>query len=333
MHRIAIVGMGGFGSNLARQVDAHPDATLAAVVDVAEENLVAAAEHHGLPDEALFTDDAAMYDAADPDAVLVATPPAFHLEQVERALENDCHVLCEKPVVMDTDEAVALRDLERSTDRVVMTGYQRHLNPGFVHARERWRDGGPEPTFVTGELTQDWRDVFESGENWRTDPEVGGYGHLFSVGTHVVESVLWLTGLTPASVSAEMTFHDDAGRIDEQASLAVRFENGATATLADTATAPATREHIHVWDDAGAVYLEGENWGRRHLTVYDGDNEDVTPAVDYERTPSKVAAFLDAVESGSEPASTVQDAVRVTALLEAAYEAANEGRRVDVDLP
>jgi len=331
MHRIAIVGMGGFGHHLARQTVAHGDATLAAVVDLDEASLREAAAEYDLSEAQLFTDTDAMYDATDLDAVLVATPPAFHFEQVTDALDRGHHVLCEKPVVMDTEEARALADRAAATDRVVMTGYQRHLNPGFVHARERWQDGALEPTFVTGELTQDWTAHFESDDNWRTDPEIGGYGHLFSVGTHVVESILWLTGLTPDTVTAQMEFHDD-GRIDKQSSLTVRFENGATASIGDTATAPATREHIHVWDDEGAVYLEGEDWGRRELTVYDAANDDVTPAVDYDAAPSKVEAFLDAVDSGTEPPSTAEDALRVTALLEAAYESANENREVDVDL-
>lgn len=332
MLRIAIVGMGGFGHHLARQVLDHDDATLSAVVDLDEASLREAAAEYDLSDDDLFTDTDAMYDATALDAVLVATPPAFHFDQVTDALDRGHHVLCEKPVVMDTEEARALVDRADATDRVVMTGYQRHLNPGFVHAHERWHDADREPTFVTGELTQDWTDHFESGENWRTDPEIGGYGHLFSVGTHVVESILWLTGLTPESVTAQMEFHDDGERIDKQSSLTVRFENGATASIGDTATAPATREHIHVWDDEGAVYLEGVNWGRRELTVYDADNEDVTPDVDYDATPSKVDAFVEAIESGTEPPSTAEDALRVTALLEAAYESAQEGEAVSVDL-
>ena len=333
MIRTALLGFGGIGRHLAREVDDHPDGELAAVVDVDPDNLAEAGEAFGVDEGARFADEEAMYaGTADLDAVIVATPPAFHYDSVERAFERGLDVLCEKPVVMDLAEARDLCDLVESTGRTLMAGYQRHLNPGFVEAYERWHEGGREPTFLTGSLTQDWRHHFERGTNWRTDPDVGGGGHLFSVGTHVVESVLWATGLTPEAVTAEMSFHDDEERVDTRAALTVRFENGAVASLGDSATAPATREHVHVWDDDGAVYLEGRDWGRRELTVLDADGEDVTPPVDYDATPTKFEAFVEAVETGEDPPATARDALRVTALLEAAYESARTGERAAVDL-
>jgi len=331
MLRTALLGMGGFGAHLARQVNDTSGVTLAAVVDVNTENLEQATTEFDVPSENCYTDEEAMYEETDLDAVFIATPPAFHYEQIRRGFDHDLHVLCEKPVVMDLAAARDVLEWTEESDRVFMSGYQRHLDPAFVTARQRWQDDDREPTFVTGELTQDWTHHFEAGTNWRLDPKIGGRGHLFSVGTHVVESVLWMTGLTPESVSAEMTFYDDDQQIDQQASLSVRFEKGATATLADTATVPATREHIHLWDDDGAVYLDGEGWGRRSLTVLDETGEADTPEVTVE-PQTKVEAFVEAVEAGEEPPSTARDVLRVTALLDAAYESAREGRRVAVDL-
>ena len=333
MLRTALIGSGGIGTHLASEVRDHPDGELVAIVDVDAGSLAEAGEAFDVPDDALFTDEEELYAAmTELDAVIVATPPAFHFASVERAFDRDLHVLCEKPVVMDLAEARDLASLVEGTDRVLMAGYQRHLNPGFVHARERWRDGDVTPTFITGELTQDWRHYFDDGSNWRLDPTVGGGGHLFSVGTHVVESILWMTGLTPTSVSAEMEFYDEAERIDTQSSLTVRFENGAIASLGDSAVTPATREHIHVWDDDGAVYLSGRDWGRRELAVLDERGEDVTPEIEYDAAPSKFEAFADAIDGDHEPPATAEDALRVTALLEAAYESARRGERVAVDL-
>ena len=331
MFRTGLIGVGGIGAHLAREVVSHPDGRLDAAVDVNPDNLRRAGEEFGVDEAALYEDEAEMYEERDLDVVIIATPPGFHYEQIRAALDRDLHVLCEKPVVVDTEEARDVRDRVESSSSVLMAGYQRHLNPGFVAARERWREGDPEPTFVTGELTQDWTDHFEAGTNWRLDPDIGGGGHLFSVGTHVVESVLWMTGLTPATVSADMTFYDDDERIDQQSSLTVRFENGATASFADTAVVPATREHIHVWDDEGAVYLDGENWERRTLTLLDEEGEEHVPDLDYDGAPTKFEALVEAIETGTEPPATAEDALRVTALLEAAYESARTGRRVAVE--
>lgn len=332
MLRTAILGAGGIGTHLAREVRAHPDGTIAAVVDVNEDALEDLAAEHDLDESLLFTEESAMYEATDLDAVIIATPPAFHDDQIHAAFDRDLHVLCEKPVVVDRAAAERLRDRVADSELVFMAGYQRHLNPGFVAAYERYHEAGHEPTFMTGELTQDWRAHFESGTNWRTDPDIGGRGHLFSVGTHVVESVLWLTGLTPTAVSAEMEFHDDEQYIDTKSSLTVRFENGAVASFADSAVASATREHIHVWDDEGAVYLEGVDWDRRELTLVGADGDERVPDLNYDDAPSKFAAFHEAIRSGGESPATAEDVLVVTALLDAAYESARTGERVAVDL-
>lgn len=324
--------MGGIGVHLAREVNDHPEGTIAAVVDVDEAKLDDAAANYDLDESALFTDEAEMYSETALDAVVIATPPAFHDDQIHAALDRDLHVLCEKPVVIEQSAAERLHERVSESATAFMAGYQRHLNPGFVAAYDRYHEEGYEPTFMTGELTQDWTDHFERGTNWRTDPDVGGRGHLFSVGTHVVESVLWLSGLTPTAVSAEMEFYDDEQYIDTKSSLTVRFENGAVASFADSAVASATREHIHVWDEDGAVYLEGEGWGQRELSVVESDGSQRTPDLPYGDAPTKFAAFVEAIETGMEPPATAEDVLVATALLDAAYESARTGERVTVNL-
>lgn len=332
MLRTAVIGAGGIGIRLAREVSNHPDATIVALVDVSQPTLEEAAEDLGVGESMLYVDEETMYAETDLDAVIIATPPAFHHRQILTAFERDLHVLCEKPVVVDREEARDIAERAASGPNVLMAGYQRHLNPGFIRARERWHDGDLEPTFILGSLTQDWRGHFESGTNWRIDPDVGGRGHLFSVGTHVLESILWITGLTPESVRAEMTFYDDDQEIDQQAALVIRFQNGTIASLGDSAIVPATREHIQVWDDDGAVYLTGEGWGRRSLSLIDQDGNESTPDLDYDGAQGKFEAFVEAIETDSEPVATAEDVVRVTALLDAAYQSAHENRRVSVDL-
>ncbi|MCU4742431.1 Gfo/Idh/MocA family oxidoreductase [Halobacteria archaeon AArc-m2/3/4] len=332
MLHTAIIGMGGFGTNLARRVTDHPDATIAAAVDVNPDNLERAAGTFDLDDEILFTDAAEMYAESTLDAVVIATPPAFHRQQIQDAFDRGLHVLCEKPVVIDLEEAHEIAALAESSDLTLMAGYQRHLDPAFREGYRRWHEGDAEPTFITGELTQDWSAHFESGTNWRTDPEIGGRGHLFSVGTHVVESILWMTGLTPTHVAAEMEFYDDEEWIDMQSSLTVRFDNGSIASLADSAAVATERERIRIWDENGALQLNARDWGRPTLTELDTEGTETVREVDHEGAEGKFEAFARAIETGEEPPATVDDVLRVTALLDAAYESARTGERVAVDL-
>jgi predicted dehydrogenase len=130
-----------------------------------------------------------------------------------------------------------------------------------------------------------------------------------------------------------MTFVDEERRVDGAGSLRIRFEEGATATVALNGDAPATREHIHVWDDEGAVYLEGREWEPRHLKIIDADSTEHVPYVDRKNQHNRAAEFLDALRAGTDPPATARDGLRVTAVTEAAYESARaNGEWVTIDL-
>ncbi|WP_254663013.1 Gfo/Idh/MocA family protein, partial [Haladaptatus sp. W1] len=196
-------------------------------------------------------------------------------------------------------KARELAERAETSDQVLMVGYQRHLNEAFVEARERWADSELTPRFISAEITQDWISRFE--DTWRTNPDLSGGGNLYDTGSHLVDAVLWTTGLTPTSVQAEMKFADEDDRVDERAQLTVAFENGASASISVFSDAPCVREHIHVWDDEGAVYLEGRQWEPRQLTEIREDSTTVSPYIDQQRSEDKAAVFIDCIESGKTP--------------------------------
>lgn len=326
--RIGLVGLGYIGTTVGGQFDTHPDATVRAICDLDDDRLTTVGAEFDVPTDRRYTEYAAMLDdpAAELDAVLVGTPHTLHYEQVVAALERDCHVYCDKPLATELDHARELVASADRTDRTLMVGYQRHLQTAFRTARERFVD--ESPTWLTASITQDW--IADSAGTWRLDPDLSGGGFLYDTGSHLLDGVLWTTGLEPASVAASMDFHDDEERIDRRAHLDVRFENGATGTFSLHGDAPSVREHVHCWDDEGAIYLEGTQWGSRDVFEIDSDASEHVPHIDPRREQSRGDAFLESIRDGTEPPATARDALRVTALTEAAYEAARTGERVSV---
>ena len=211
-----------------------------------------------------------------------------------------------------------------------MVGYQRHLNPSYDLARERWALGDREPRFVTGEITHDWRSYYETMDDWRMDPDLSGGGHLLNVGTHVIDAILWTTGLTPTHVNAHVDFHDSEQVIDRQSSINVEFANGAIANVSDTGIVARTREHVHIWDEEGAVYLEGREWDDRTGYTIDAEGTEHSPHLDYSRRLSKGRAFLDSIVAGTEPPATVRDGALATLVTMAAYESGRRNERVEL---
>ncbi|MFC6717226.1 Gfo/Idh/MocA family protein [Natrialbaceae archaeon GCM10025810] len=326
--RIGIVGLGYIGTTVGEQLHRHPNSTVTAICDLEPAVLAEVGERFGVEDRHRYADYEAMLEAAPLDAVLVGTPHTLHYEQVRAALEAGLDVYCDKPLTTDLERARELTRLAESGEETLMVGYQRHLQTAFRTARRRWRDG-PTPSWFTASITQGWID--DSMGTWRLDPSLSGGGFLYDTGSHVLDGVLWTTGLEPASVAASMDFYDEDERIDRRAHLDVRFENGATGTFSFNGDAPAVREHVHVWDDEGAVYLEGKEWRSRRVFEIDAESTEHVPYVDPRREQSRADAFLECVLEGTEPPATARHALRVTALTEAAYEAARSGRRVTID--
>ncbi|MFC4552784.1 MULTISPECIES: Gfo/Idh/MocA family protein [Halorussus] len=327
--KVGVIGGGYIGTTVGQLFNQDPRATVTALADVSEEVQHTAGEQLYVGEGSRYDDYQEMLDTEELDAVLVGTPHTFHHEHVTAALDRGLHVLCDKPLTTDLEEARDLAERAESGDEVLMVGYQRHLNPAFETARERFRDGG-NPQFISAEITQDWIRRFE--DTWRTDPDLSGGGNLYDTGSHLIDAVLWTTGLTPASVSAEMVFADEESRVDERAILTVEFENGADATISVHSDAPCVREHIHIWDEEGAVYLEGRQWEEREMSEIQADSTTVIPFIDRDDQRNKAETFVDCIERGEEPPATARDALAVTALTEAAYESARREERVPVGL-
>lgn len=328
--RVGVVGCGFIGKTVGGEFVAHDDATVAALVDVADEPLATAGDELGVGAASRYTDYQTMLDDEPLDAVLIGTPHTLHYEQVLAAFERDLHVLCDKPLTTDLERARDLVARDEARDEVLMVGFQRHLYRSFIEARKVWVEGDREPRWMTAEVSQDWVDRFEG--TWRQNPELSGGGYLYDTGSHLLDCVLWSTGLTPEAVSASMRFIDEDRRVDGRATVTVRFTNGATASVSISGETPCVREHVRMWDEQGAVALDSQDWESNEYVEIDARSGEYRPSLDRELERTKAAAFVEAVRTGDPPAATALDGLRVTAVTEAAYESArNDGSFVAID--
>lgn len=327
--RVGVIGVGLLGRVIGTQLLSRPDASLVAITDVSDSARSEGGEALSVPESSQYEDYEAMFDTEDLDGVVITTPHAFHYEQISAAFDRGLHVLCEKPLVLNVDEAIELRERATDLELTLMVGFQRHQDSSFLKARERYRDDGPEIEFITAEITQPWFESF--GGTWRTDVNLSGGGFLVDTGRHVVDALLWVTGLNPVAVTAEMSYWEEG--VDDTATLTIEFENGATASVSVYGDAPAVREAHHIWDEEGAAYVEGRGWGGRTFTSIDDEGTEHSVLLDRNEERNKADAFVDAVKTGEEPPATATDSIRATAVIDAAYEAAETGERVEISLP
>lgn len=327
---LGLAGFGGIGKVLARGFRDTDGAEIVAVTDVSERNLAAAGKELDVPEAHRYEDYKAMLDSEDLDGVAIATPHAFHYEQTVAALERGIDTLCEKPLCIDSGNATDLVRRSNESEAKLMVGYQRHLDPAFVTVREALREQVGEPQFITAEVTQNW--ISNQRDTWRGDPDCSGGGQLYDTGSHLLDVVLWTSGLTPETVDAQMLFDDEDRRVDKQAALTIQFENGAVASIAVSGDTPCVREHLHVWGDKGSAFVYGEDWDLRELRFVEEDGSEVHPNLNRHEVREKPETFVEVVRGDTEVPATPEDALAVTAVTEAAYESARTGERVTLDL-
>ncbi|MFC4439090.1 MULTISPECIES: Gfo/Idh/MocA family protein [Natrialbaceae] len=326
--RIGIIGTGGWGTHIAEQFHENPDAEVIALTDISDANRERAGEVLEVDPEHQYTDHQAMLGNEELDGVQISSPHELHYDHAVAALDEELHIFCEKPFVPDLGRARELTRRIETSDQVTMIGYQRHVNSAYVETRRAVTSGDIEPKLVTAELTQGW--IQEVSGTWRVDPDLSGGGQLYDSGSHLLDAIVWMIDEVPVTVTAEMEFVNE--RIDVQAALAVRFDEGTVASITVSGDAPDVSERITVRGDGGRCTIRGTGWSDREVSITDTEGTEVSAVSEGLSSYDKVDAFVRAVRSGETPPATARDALYATALTEAAYESAHTGERVAVGI-
>ena len=197
--------------------------------------------------------------AADPavSVVHICTPNHLHFAQASRLLRAGKHVLCEKPLAMDSRESEMLVKLEKDTGCVGAAAYNLRYYPLCQEARAAVAGGViGQPRLVHGSFLQDWL-LFPGDWNWRLDSKLGGEVRAVSdIGTHWLDLVMWITGRKITEVCADLATvvpirHRPRGRVET-------FEQAADVERDDV---PITTE------DYASVLLHFEDEMRGAMTV------------------------------------------------------------------
>lgn len=144
---------------------------------------------------------------ADPqvDSIHITTPNRFHFEQASAALNAGKHVLCEKPLAMNSEQTAALMELARSRDLAAGVAYNIRFYPLCHHAATICQKGEcGELIHVHGSYAQDWL-LHRTDFNWRVLSDEGGaLRAVADIGTHWLDLVQFVTGEKVTAVLADL---------------------------------------------------------------------------------------------------------------------------------
>ena len=319
--RVGLIGCGGNMRNAhIPRLQADGAVGLVAVADTAEEPARLLMEKWGAETE-YYTDYRRMIRNEALDAVMISSPHSTHYAQVRYALERGLHVLVEKPLTTRSRQARALVDLAKKKKRLLVVSYQRNFYPPHVYARELVQQGAlGKICGVVAYVTQRWG----GGKGWRMVPELSGGGMFMDTGSHLVSSLLWITGLEPREVAA---FMDNRGKqVDIDAVVNARFRNGALGSLNFIGSASRHDERLAIHGDKGTLVFHLHQW--QIVDVLLDGAALVVPKRVREDTPD--AALLRWIRNGGKGYERAEFAVEVAKFTEAAYRSVERGRSVQV---
>jgi len=251
--RLAFIGAGGVSVGHYQRLMATRKVEIAALVDPAPKSIERFHSKCAGSDQIpVFHDYKAMLDSTDLDGVLILSPHAYHFEQIKTCLKRGLHVLSEKPLVCRSTDARTLIRLAEKSGKVLSLSYQRHYEPVFRYMRSEIQKGHlGEIQFVQAMQAQEWLRLTRG--TWRQSLEISGGGQLNDSGSHLIDIILWVTGLPVAEVFAQS---DNFGtQVDVNTAISVRFTNGALGNISIIGNAPAWHEDHTIIGSKGAFFL------------------------------------------------------------------------------
>lgn len=187
------------------------------------------------------------------DFVSIVTPNHLHYAPARMALESGFHVIVDKPLAFSLSEAESLRSAVDETGRVLAVT---HTYCGYPLVKEArtivagGRIGAIRKVYV--EYPQGWlsTDLEKSGQkqaSWRTDPaQSGAGGAIGDIGTHAAHLAEYITGLRINAVCALLNTFVKGRRLDDDSSMLIKFDSGASGVLFATQVAPGEENNLNI---------------------------------------------------------------------------------------
>jgi predicted dehydrogenase len=335
--RIGVIGYGYWGPNLVRNCFETQGVGVACVSDLREDRLALVASRY--PTIKTTRNASELIEDPSIDAVAIATPVSTHYELALRALQEDKHVLVEKPLAADTEEVQRLIDLARKRNRVLMVDH----------------------TFVYTGAVRKIRELVDSGtlgEIYYYDSvrvNLGLFQHdvnvLWDLAVHDLSIMDYVLPFRPCAVSATGLSHVPGGT-ENIAYLTVFFEGSQIAHIHSNWLAPvklrrtligASRKMI-VYDDLEQdekikVYDKGITLNNHQnpeklyqMLVGYRMGDMIAPQIDgTEALRREIDHFVRCIQQQEEPLTGGVAGLRVVEILQAASQSmAQRGRPVEL---
>ncbi len=327
--RIGVIGCGYWGPNLIRNFIEQKDTQLVGVSDLQLSRL----EHiqGRYPQIEVATQDYCELLDKDLDGVVVATPPPFHFQIVQEALMKGLNVLVEKPITLNSQDALDLIHLAEAKDRVLMVGHTFLYNPA-VRALKAYIDNGELGDVQYIDAVRASLGLFQNGLNV-----------IWDLAPHDLSILMYLLGTEPLEISAQGEDCIQAG-VEDVAYITLRFPGNVLAHIHASWLDPLktrritvvgskkmvlyddieSQEKLRIYDKGVQAIRRTDTYGEWQFSYHYGDI--VTPYIRMEE-PLRVECghFIECIREHRQPLTDGWNGLSVVRVIEAAQRSLAKG--------
>ena len=311
--RYGIVGAGGIAQAYAQAFVQSEAATLVGVADTRPEAAQKLAETNNATAYESHED---MVRSADPEAVIVCTPPVTHADLCTDLMKMGRHVLCEKPLAMNSAEARRMIDAAAAADvKFTMASKFRYADD-VIAARKIVESG------ILGDMLL-FENVFsgrvDMSQRWNSNPEISGGGVLIDNGTHSVDIMRYFLGPV-AELQVVEGKRVQQLPVEDTVRMFVQTETGVMGSI-DLSWSMQKEQpyYISIYGSQGTVLV---GWQESKYRTQ-GNNEWIVFGSGYNKVQSfqnQIENFTNAIRGSEMLRISPQDGLASVEVIEAAYE-------------
>jgi predicted dehydrogenase len=261
----------------------------------------------------------------DVQSVYIATPVHLHAEQTVAAAAAGKHVLCEKPMAMDTAGCDRMIAACRENGVTLGVAYYRRFYPALARVKSLIASGEiGEPVFAQMNAFERFDPQPEHPRYWLLDRTRAGGGPMMDFGCHRLEVLVNLFGPVRRSmgITANVVFKRD---VEDTSAVLLEFEAGACASVAVTHAACESQDTLHVFGTRGSIHCAALNAGEFWVRSGEHERSESHPPASNVHRPL-IEDFVASVSAGREPLVDGQVGRAVAAIEDVIYADATTGR-------
>lgn len=354
MINLAIVGTGKRAIGHARAFKALRNCNIVACCDIDHAKAKAFAIEWNIPK--YYTDIDELLSADRLDAAAIVTSDKSHCLLATKCLESGKHVLCEKPLASDQNEAQSMVDAAQKSGLINQVAFSYRRSGALYHAK-RLIDSGALGAIrhVEGSYLQAWLSLYEAQRFdeefpfglWRISKALSS-GTLGDIGVHLLDFCTFPVGPVKSMNCLLQSFdknpRNEAGGIkldaNDSAIISVKFENGAIGTLHTTRWAYGHRNSVklNIWGTKGALRIDLDKAydSLEFCNTVEGGPLDWESPFNWEvqmcrKVPDEFERFIQSIESGKNSAPDFRRGAEIQGLIAGCFESAEKSEWIHVN--